>query len=101
MLVGATARAATGGTVASTGWDDGFCYEVVVKHDDGEYTQYAHLSRIDGSSGATVEKGRARRTLRCHRHCQWAPPARREAHHPVIRSAVDPLDWLRDHGVET
>ncbi|MGP3949064.1 M23 family metallopeptidase [Streptomyces sp. 7N604] len=98
---GTTVRAATGGTVVSAGWDNAFGYEVVIKHDDGEYTQYAHLSQIDVSPGATVGTG-DRIALSGATGNVTGPHLHFEVRTtPDYGSAVDPLDWLRDRGVET
>jgi murein DD-endopeptidase MepM/ murein hydrolase activator NlpD len=99
--VGTSVRAATGGTVVSTGWDDAFGYEVVIRHDDGEYTQYAHLSQIDVSSGATVGKG-DRIALSGSTGNVTGPHLHFEVRTtPKYGSAIAPLNWLRDHGVKT
>ncbi|SFL74251.1 Murein DD-endopeptidase MepM and murein hydrolase activator NlpD, contain LysM domain [Gracilibacillus orientalis] len=50
--------AADNGTVTSAGWDDGgYGNKIVIDHNNGYRTIYAHLSSIDVSSGQTVEKG--------------------------------------------
>jgi murein DD-endopeptidase MepM/ murein hydrolase activator NlpD len=50
--------AADNGKVTSAGWDDGgYGNKVVIDHNNGYRTIYAHLSSIDVSSGQTVEKG--------------------------------------------
>ncbi len=50
--------AADNGTVSSAGWDNGgYGNKIVIDHNNGYRTIYAHLSSIDVSSGQTVEKG--------------------------------------------
>ncbi|SFB30118.1 Murein DD-endopeptidase MepM and murein hydrolase activator NlpD, contain LysM domain [Lentibacillus halodurans] len=50
--------AADNGTVVSSGWDDGgYGNKIVISHNNGMKTVYAHLSSISVSSGETVEKG--------------------------------------------
>lgn len=49
---------ADNGTVVSAGWDSGgYGNKVVINHNNGMKTVYAHLSSISVSSGQTVEKG--------------------------------------------
>lgn len=45
------------GTVRSAGWDGGYGYRVVVDHDDGLRTAYAHLPRVSVSPGQRLEAG--------------------------------------------
>lgn len=50
--------AADNGTVVSAGWDDGgYGNKIVINHNNGYRTIYAHLDSIDVSSGQVVEKG--------------------------------------------
>lgn len=42
------------GKVVSAGWDGGFGKKVVVKHEDGLFTTYAHLSSIQVVKGQPV-----------------------------------------------
>ncbi|ENH95956.1 peptidase M23 family protein [Gracilibacillus halophilus YIM-C55.5] len=50
--------AADNGTVVSAGWDDGgYGNKIVIDHNNGYRTTYAHLSSISVSAGQTVEKG--------------------------------------------
>ncbi|MDG4865075.1 LysM peptidoglycan-binding domain-containing M23 family metallopeptidase [Streptomyces sp. T-3] len=97
--VGTTVKSALHGTVVSAGWDDSFGYEIVVKHADGEYTHYAHLSQIDVSKGEAVgtgdrigRSGASGNVTGPHLHFEVRTT-------PEYGSAVDPVDWLRDHGV--
>ena len=55
---GTTVRAARSGTVASVGWDPyGWGNYVVVAHDAGVRTLYAHLSSVAVRSGSRVRTG--------------------------------------------
>jgi murein DD-endopeptidase MepM/ murein hydrolase activator NlpD len=59
---GTTVRAVHGGTVVTAGgWGagDGPAYgnAIVIRHDSGTYSQYAHLSRIEVSVGEKVTTG--------------------------------------------
>lgn len=50
--------AATGGTVTFAGWDgSGYGYKIVVQHDNGLSTLYAHCSAIFVKAGEKVLKG--------------------------------------------
>jgi murein DD-endopeptidase MepM/ murein hydrolase activator NlpD len=52
-----TIMASDNGTVTSTGWDNSLGYHVIVDHDNGYKTLYAHLSSISVSRGQVVTKG--------------------------------------------
>lgn len=55
---GGTILAADSGTVTTTGWDkSGYGNKIVINHNNGYLTLYAHLSRIDVTVGQTVKKG--------------------------------------------
>ncbi len=57
---GSPVLAVDGGTVASAGWavsHSSYGNEVNIKHKDGLYTRYAHLSAINVSAGQSVSKG--------------------------------------------
>ncbi|MCT2537867.1 peptidoglycan DD-metalloendopeptidase family protein [Aquibacillus koreensis] len=49
--------AADNGTVVSAGWDGGYGNKVVINHNNGYRTVYAHLSSINAKVGQTVTKG--------------------------------------------
>ncbi|MRH44381.1 peptidoglycan DD-metalloendopeptidase family protein [Aquibacillus halophilus] len=49
--------ASDNGTVASAGWDGGYGNKIVINHNNGYRTIYAHLSSINVSVGQTVVKG--------------------------------------------
>ncbi|WP_058309163.1 peptidoglycan DD-metalloendopeptidase family protein [Gracilibacillus massiliensis] len=50
--------AADNGTVTSAGWDDGgYGNKIVINHNNGYRTIYAHLASINVSSGQVVEAG--------------------------------------------
>ncbi len=53
-----TIKAADNGTVVSAGWDDGgYGNKIVINHNNGYRTVYAHLASISVKAGQTVEKG--------------------------------------------
>ncbi len=60
MPTGTTIRAAAAGTVIvarSGGWNGGYGNYVVIKHDNGVQTLYAHLNSVEVSSGQAVSQG--------------------------------------------
>ena len=53
-----TIKAADNGVVVSAGWDNGgYGNKIVINHQNGFQTVYAHLSSIGVKAGQTVEKG--------------------------------------------
>ena len=59
--MGSTIRAAAGGTVivakGGGGWNGGYGNYIVIKHNNGTQTLYAHLSSLAISSGEVVDQG--------------------------------------------
>ncbi|MFD0075938.1 M23 family metallopeptidase [Streptomyces sp. NPDC127166] len=96
---GTAVRAAGPGRVVTAGYGRSYGYEVVVRHPDGRYTQYAHLSGIDVRPGQSVSGGQriARsgatgRVTGPHLHFEVRTT-------PYFGSDVNPLAYLRSHGV--
>lgn len=54
---GTTARAAGSGTVIFAGWEGGYGYTVLLDHQNGVKTRYAHASRVLVSAGQQVAQG--------------------------------------------
>ncbi|GLB59206.1 M23 family metallopeptidase [Cytobacillus sp. NCCP-133] len=52
-----TIKAADNGMVVSAGWDGGYGNKIVIDHNNGFRTVYAHLDSISVSAGQTVSKG--------------------------------------------
>ncbi|WP_010197839.1 M23 family metallopeptidase [Bacillus sp. m3-13] len=52
-----TIKAADNGVVESAGWDGGYGNKVVINHQNGMKTTYAHLDSISVSVGETVSRG--------------------------------------------
>ncbi|MDN3058583.1 M23 family metallopeptidase [Streptomyces hygroscopicus] len=102
---GTPVHAVHGGVVVKAGPNgggDGPAYgnAIVIKHDDATYSQYAHLSRIDVRIGQTVTTGQqiglsgnTGNTTGPHLHFEIRTT-------PNYGSAVEPLRFLRDHGVK-
>ncbi|MFP1626070.1 peptidoglycan DD-metalloendopeptidase family protein [Streptomyces sp. 5K101] len=97
--IGAPVRAIGAGRVVSVSCGGGFGIEIVVEHPGGYYSQYAHLA------GVTVDQGEQVRTG------QWIGQAGTTGNStgphlhfevrltPYLGSGVDPMAWLREHGV--
>ncbi|MFI6422631.1 M23 family metallopeptidase [Streptomyces sp. NPDC050842] len=99
VQTGTTVRSVGPGRVVTAGYSRSYGYEVVIRHPDGRYTQYAHLSRIDVSPGQSVSAGQriARsgatgRVTGPHLHFEVRTT-------PYFGSDVNPLAYLRGHGV--
>ncbi|SDM97989.1 peptidoglycan DD-metalloendopeptidase family protein [Bacillus sp. OK048] len=54
-----TIKAADNGKVVSAGWDGGYGNKIIIDHQNGIRTVYAHLSSIDVSVGQSVSQGSA------------------------------------------
>ncbi|MER6981293.1 transglycosylase family protein [Streptomyces carpinensis] len=54
---GTSVHAAGAGRVVDAGWGGAYGYQVVIRHADGRYTQYGHLSAISVRAGQTVSAG--------------------------------------------
>lgn len=97
--IGTSVHAVAPGTVVAAGWAGAFGYQVVIRHAEGLYTQYAHLSALTVRGGQTVEAGRriARsgntgNTTGPHLHFEVRTTSR-------YGSDVDPLTYLRPYGI--
>ncbi|MGI5479644.1 M23 family metallopeptidase [Streptomyces lavendofoliae] len=96
---GTTVKAVGPGTVVSAGWSGAYGNEVVIQHADGNYSQYAHLSSLSVSSGQTVSGGQqiglsgsTGNSTGPHLHFEIRTS-------PAYGSDIDPLAYLRQHGV--
>jgi len=94
---GTTVMAATDGTVR-TEWNSAYGNMMVVTAKDGTETWYCHLSSYRVSSGTTVRagdpiaySGNSGNSTGPHLHFEV---------HPAGGGAVDPLPWLRSHGLD-
>jgi murein DD-endopeptidase MepM/ murein hydrolase activator NlpD len=87
------------GTVYATTCGDGFGNQVVVRHSDGYFTQYAHLSRIQVRKGQRVAAGQ-RLGLSGATGNVTGPHLHFEVRiTPYMGSSVPPLPWLRRKAV--
>ncbi|MFG2207063.1 M23 family metallopeptidase [Streptomyces sp. NPDC048638] len=97
--VGTPVRAVGGGRIASLTCGDGFGISLVVRHRNGLYTQYAHLSAPLVRPGQQVVPGE-RIALSGDTGNSTGPHLHFEVRRtPYLGSGVDPVPWLRHHGV--
>ncbi|MCX5144600.1 MULTISPECIES: transglycosylase family protein [unclassified Streptomyces] len=96
---GTSVKAVAPGTVVSAGWAGAYGYQIVIRHGDGKYSQYAHLSSLLVRSGQHV--GGGQRIARSgstgnvtgpHLHFEVRTG-------PGYGSDIDPLAYLRAGGV--
>ncbi|MFI6350785.1 M23 family metallopeptidase [Streptomyces sp. NPDC050560] len=103
--VGTSVKAAHDGVVVKAGGNgagDGPAYgnAVVIKHSNGLYSQYAHLSRVDVHVGQSVKagehiakSGNTGNTTGPHLHFEIRTT-------PDYGSAVNPVTFLSEHGLK-
>ena len=97
---GTTVRAVGAGTVVEAGFEGSYGNQVVIKMNDGTYTQYAHMSSLSVSVGQSVTPGQqiglsgaTGNVTGAHLHFE----ARTSQEYG---SDMDPLAYLRSHGVD-
>lgn len=96
---GTSVKSVAAGSVVSAGWGGSFGYQVVVRHADGRYSQYAHLSAISVRDGQSVSAGQ-----RIGRSGSTGNSSGPHLHFevrtgPGFGSDVDPVAYLRAGGV--
>ncbi|MDO0925360.1 M23 family metallopeptidase [Streptomyces sp. TG1A-8] len=96
---GTPVHAVGSGTVVSTGWGGAYGNQVVIRMADGMYTQYGHLSSIGVTVGQKVTaglriglSGATGNVTGPHLHFEVRTT-------PEYGSDVDPVAYLRKHGV--
>ncbi|MFE0512823.1 M23 family metallopeptidase [Streptomyces sp. NPDC058964] len=96
---GTAVHAVGSGTVVSTGWGGAYGNQIVIRMADGMYTQYGHLSSIGVSVGQKVTPGQqiglsgaTGNVTGPHLHFEARTT-------PEYGSDVDPVAYLRKHGV--
>jgi murein DD-endopeptidase MepM/ murein hydrolase activator NlpD len=88
------------GTVVATGCADAYGHQVVIDHENGYFSQYAHLSVIEVEPGQEVGAGQ-RIALSGNTGNSTGPHLHFEIRlTPYVGSAIDPMPWLSDHGVQ-
>ncbi|MFF1358281.1 M23 family metallopeptidase [Streptomyces sp. NPDC058297] len=96
---GTSVHAVGAGTVVEAGWGGAYGNNIVIKMNDGTYTQYGHLSSIGVSVGQTVTPGQ-QIGLSGATGNVTGPHLHFEARtSPEYGSDIDPVAYLRAHGV--
>ncbi|ROQ59571.1 murein DD-endopeptidase MepM/ murein hydrolase activator NlpD [Streptomyces sp. 840.1] len=97
---GTSVKAMSAGTVVTAGWGGAYGYQIVIRHSDGKYSQYAHLSALHVRAGQRVGEGQ--RIARSgatgnvtgpHLHFEVRTG-------PEYGSDIDPVAYLRAGGVK-
>jgi murein DD-endopeptidase MepM/ murein hydrolase activator NlpD len=96
---GTSVKAVAAGTVVEAGWGGSYGYQIVIRHADGDYSQYAHLSQISVKAGQKVNSGQ-----RIARSGSTGNATGPHLHFeirtgPAYGDDIDPLRYLRAHGV--
>jgi murein DD-endopeptidase MepM/ murein hydrolase activator NlpD len=96
---GTAVRAAHSGTIVTAGWGGAYGNNIVIKHGSQLYTQYGHLSKFEVHVGQQVitgqeiaKSGSTGNSTGPHLHFEVRST-------PVYGSSVEPLHFLRTHGV--
>ncbi|MFF0287107.1 peptidoglycan DD-metalloendopeptidase family protein [Streptomyces sp. NPDC005262] len=99
VSTGTSVKVITSGTVVTAGWGGAYGNEVVVKHADGHYSQYGHLSALSVSVGQTVSTGQqvglsgaTGNVTGPHLHFEVRTG-------PAYGSDIDPVAFLASHGI--
>ncbi|WP_431949733.1 M23 family metallopeptidase [Actinacidiphila sp. bgisy167] len=96
---GTRVHAVSAGTVVTAGWGGAYGYNIVIRHSNGMYSQYGHLSRIQVRVGRHVAEGQqialsgdTGNSTGPHLHFEIRKT-------PYYGSSVNPLPYLRARGV--
>ncbi|MEV5841075.1 M23 family metallopeptidase [Streptomyces sp. NPDC051985] len=88
------------GQVVTTSCGDGYGNQIVLRHPDGYWTQYAHLSVILVRPGQQVAAGERIGSAGATGNADGPHLHFEVRTSPYPGSAVAPLPWLRGHGVQ-
>ncbi|MEU9609550.1 transglycosylase family protein [Streptomyces sp. NPDC048057] len=96
---GTSVKSVAPGRVISAGWAGSYGYQVVIRHTDGKYSQYAHLSALTVRSGQQVASGQ-----RIGRSGSTGNSSGPHLHFevrtgPGYGADIDPVAYLRSGGV--
>jgi murein DD-endopeptidase MepM/ murein hydrolase activator NlpD len=92
-------KAAMDGVVLEAGPASGFGLAVYIQHESGDVTVYGHMDQILVQAGQVVRAGDTIALLG-NRGQSTGPHLHFEVHvGGVDGQKIDPLPWLRDHGV--
>ncbi|MEU8972468.1 transglycosylase family protein [Streptomyces monashensis] len=96
---GTSVKAVEAGQVVAAGWGGSYGYQVVIRHADGRYSQYGHLSAIAVRIGQSVTAGQrigrsgaTGNVTGPHLHFEMRTG-------PEFGTDIDPLAYLRAGGV--
>ncbi|MER7736618.1 M23 family metallopeptidase [Streptomyces erythrochromogenes] len=96
---GTSVHAVGFGTVVEAGWGGAYGNNVVIKHNDGTFTQYGHMSSLNVSVGQQVTPGQqiglsgsTGNSSGPHLHFEARTGSQ-------YGSDIDPIAYLRSHGV--
>ncbi|MBR7677378.1 transglycosylase family protein [Streptomyces daliensis] len=96
---GTPVKSVTSGTVVSADWGGAYGNEVVIKNDDGKYTQYGHLTSSSVQPGQQVDAGEqiavsgsTGNSTGPHLHFEVRTG-------PDYGSDIDPVSYLQSHGL--
>ncbi|MGW3660245.1 M23 family metallopeptidase [Streptomyces sp. NPDC005151] len=99
VATGTSVKAITSGTVVTAGWGGAYGNQVVIKHADGHYSQYGHMSSLSVSAGQTVTAGQqvglsgaTGNATGPHLHFEVRTG-------PAYGSDIDPIAYLASHGI--
>ncbi|NUS81523.1 MAG: M23 family metallopeptidase [Streptomyces sp.] len=93
---GTPVKALHGGTITSAGWAGAYGYRIVIKLNDGTEIWYCHLSSMVRTSGSVTtgdvvgRVGATGNVTGPHLHLEVRPGG---------GSPIDPMPWLRAHGM--
>ncbi|GGZ06389.1 LysM peptidoglycan-binding domain-containing protein [Streptomyces nitrosporeus] len=97
---GTSVKAVASGKVVSAGWAGAYGYEIVIRHADGRYSQYAHLSSLHVREGQQVgggqriaRSGSTGNSTGPHLHFEIRTG-------PGYGSDIDPVAYLRAGGAK-
>ncbi|WP_433888113.1 transglycosylase family protein [Streptomyces sp. CA-111067] len=99
VSTGTAVHSVAAGKVVTAGWGGSYGYQIVIRHADGHYSQYGHLSQISVKVGQQVNEGQ-----RIGRSGSTGNATGPHLHFeirtgPEYGSDIDPLRYLRAHGV--
>ncbi|MFD3544630.1 M23 family metallopeptidase [Streptomyces sp. NPDC058655] len=96
---GTSVHAVGAGVIVEAGWGGAYGNNVVIKHNDGTYTQYGHLDSLSVSAGQQVTAGQqiglsgsTGNSSGPHLHFEARTGA-------AYGSDINPVAYLRSHGV--
>ncbi|SFY42583.1 LysM peptidoglycan-binding domain-containing M23 family metallopeptidase [Streptomyces atratus] len=99
VATGTSVKAITSGTVVAAGWGGAYGNQVVIKHADGHYSQYGHMSSLSVSMGQSVSAGQqvglsgaTGNATGPHLHFEVRTG-------PAYGSDIDPIAFLASHGI--